>query len=136
MGAKDKERKSIVKRERAYLLEEEEEESEEEFEDDYEEGEEEDDEEDDDDDEDDEDEEEEEEPEKPVKHRSITRKDLVVKSPYSRKDNTEDMGVDWKNMEITAGLSPKKTESELKKRKEENYDLDDDFDFEFLNVKK
>ncbi len=128
--AKDKERKNIGKRERAYLLDEEPEE-EEEFEDDYEEGEEESDEEEEDYEEEDEEEEEEEEV-RPVKHRSITRKNNVVRSER-KKQSTRDE-VDWANMEITAGLNPKKTNEAMERKKD--MDLDEDFDFEFLNVKK
>ena len=129
--AKDKERKNIGKRERAYLLDEESEEEEEEFEDDYEEADEESEEEEEEYEEDEEEEEEEEE-ERPVKHRSITRKNNVVRSERTRQ-NTRDE-VDWTNMEITAGLNPRKTREAMDSKKE--VDLDEDFDFEFLNVKK
>ncbi len=54
--------------------------------------------------------------------------------------------VDWENMEVTAGLPTKKaraatednTESSAMKsrRPAQDYDLDEDFDFEFLNIKK
>ncbi len=114
--------------------------------------------------------------------------DEVPEEPYPAEDD-----VDWENMEVTAGLSPKKTGAALRGRKEErragkkaaparkekeeprrretrqkekepvrgrtekrparrdpgertmpeprkprpqNYDLDDDFDFEFINVDK
>ncbi len=127
--AKAKERSNIGKRERAYLLDEEPEDDDD-FEDDYEDDDEDgDDEYDDEEDEDEDDEEPEEKKEssiKPVRHRSITRP--------SPKTDTE---FDWENMEITAGLNPKKTNAAMqKKEKAPEFDFDEDFDFEFLDVKK
>lgn len=140
--AKDKERKGIGKRERAYLLDEEPEEDEEDdFEDDYE----------DDDDEDDDDEEEyEEEKEKKsiIRRRSVTQgKELPQKRamgeiPVER--NRAETEVDWENMEITAGLNPRKTKAVMDaapkrtapKKSTMDFDLDEDFDFEFINIKK
>ena len=117
--AKAKERKSIGKRERAYLLDEET--DDEDFEDDYE------DEEEEDDYGEEEDEDEESVPaSRTVRHRSITH-------PVQKAEDD----VDWENMEITAGLNPKKTNAALnKKKKEQEFDFDEDFDFEFLDVKK
>ena len=120
--AKAKERKNIGRGERAYLLDEEPE-DEEEFEDDYEDDEE------DDEEEDDYEDEEDDEPvaaSRTVRHRSITH-------PVQKSEPE----VDWENMEITAGLNPKKTNSALEKKKREaDFDFDEDFDFEFLDVKK
>ncbi len=140
--AKDKERKGIGKRERAYLLDEEPEEGEDDdFEDDYE----------DDDDEGDEDEddyEEEREKKSIIKRRSVTQgkelpqKRAMAEIPVER--NKAETEVDWENMEITAGLNPRKTKAVMDaapkrtspKKSTMDFDLDEDFDFEFINIKK
>ncbi|MCR5023309.1 MAG: hypothetical protein K6A90_03110 [Lachnospiraceae bacterium] len=139
--AKAKERKGIGKRERAYLLDEEPEEDEddEDFEDDYE----------DDDDEDDEDEDEyEEEKESIIRRRSVTKgkelpqKRAMAEVPVER--NRVETEVDWENMEITAGLNPRKTKAvmdaapkrTIPKKSAADFDLDEDFEFEFINIKK
>ncbi len=131
--AKDKERRSIGRREGAYLLDEEES-REDDFEDDY-------DEEEDGEDGDEEDEEEYEERERNenrIRRRSVTkgrqepqRRAAAELSAASR--DTSD--VDWEHMEITAGLNPGKTREALNRKSAPRADLDEDFDFEFLNIK-
>jgi len=136
--AKDKERKSIGKRERAYLLDEEPEEDDDDFEDDYE-----------DEDEDEDDEYGEEKSRKSIiRRRSVTQgKELPQKRAMAEipiEKNRAESEVDWENMEITAGLNPKKTRSvmdstpkkTMPKKPTPDFDLDEDFDFEFINIKK
>ncbi len=135
--AKDKERKSIGKREGAYLLEEEDESEEEEFEDDYGEENEEEEEGEDDYEDDREEYEERDNNENSIRRRSVTKGRQEPQRRAAAEFDTGGMDdVDWKHMEITAGLNPRKTRDALEGKASSKMDLDDDFDFEFLNVRK
>ena len=129
--AKDKERKSIGRRDGSYSDGEDEED--EEFEDDYEEDAEEEE-----DYEAEEEEEDEVEEERPIRRRSVTkgRQEPQRRAAAELSAETSGMDVDWEHMEITAGLNPKKTKEAMNKKSAPKYDLDEDFDFEFLNIKK
>ena len=76
-------------------------------------------------------------------HRSYEEDEMPVE-----RNKAEDE-VDWENMEVTAGIPTKKvraatdemTEIEessasVRRKPSQDYDLDEDFDFEFLNIKK
>ncbi len=125
--AKDKERKTIGRGERAYLLDEEEEEEAEDFEDDYEDGEE----------EEDDEYEDPERNENSIRRRSVTqgRQEPQRRAEEEISGNRGNTDVDWEHMEITAGLNPRKTKDALDKKSSSKMDLDEDFDFEFLNIK-
>ncbi len=93
--------------------------------------------------------------EKPVRRPKRER----VRKNYEEEDEMDEMPVernraedevDWENMEVTAGLPTKKVRAATEKhtgkhtensaqerrRPSRDYDLDEDFDFEFLNIKK
>lgn len=88
--------------------------------------------------------------EKPVrrKKRESSRRSYEEDEMPVERNRAEDE-VDWENMEVTAGIPTKKiraatdemTEIEersasVRRKPSQDYDLDEDFDFEFLNIKK